>query len=203
MNSFILGKNCHSPIYSLLPDLTHSPCFFQTSSLSSFKPWLFLLSLPWKIPSWKIPALCSYPFLLLKNIKQLWLWTSAGPEHSMQSLALLPGPSSTFWGPQSADRSPSERLNSRHLIWSSFLIWDYGASLGFQYNALLFWFPRFFRVCVEYLKGPDAFQLTVVVQLLSHASSLWSHVLQHSSLPCSSLSPRICSNSCPLCQCCP
>ena len=121
VNSFILGKNCHSPHLQFTPRLNPQSMFFQTGSLSFFKPWLFLLSLPWKIPSWKIPALCSQSFLLLKNIKQLWLWTSAGPEHSMQSLSLLPGPSFTCWGQQSADRSPSEWLNSHHLIWSSFL----------------------------------------------------------------------------------
>ena len=30
------------------------------------------------------------------------------------------------------------------------------------------------------------------------SDSLWPHVLQHARLPCSSLSPGICSNSCPL-----
>ena len=30
--------------------------------------------------------------------------------------------------------------------------------------------------------------------------SLWPHGLQHASLPCPSLSPRVCSNSCPLSQ---
>ena len=33
-------------------------------------------------------------------------------------------------------------------------------------------------------------------------NSLWPHGLQHASLPCPSLSPRVCSNSCPLCQWC-
>ena len=32
--------------------------------------------------------------------------------------------------------------------------------------------------------------------------SLWPHGLQHARLPCPSLSPRVCSNSCPLCQWC-
>ena len=120
VNSFILGKNCHSSYLQFTPRLNPQSMFFQTSSLSFFKPWLFLLSLPWKIPSWKIPALCSHSFLLLKNIKQLWLWTSASEPWAQH--ALLPGPSSTFWGQQSADRSPSEWLNSYHLIWSSFLL---------------------------------------------------------------------------------
>ena len=30
------------------------------------------------------------------------------------------------------------------------------------------------------------------------SDSLWPHGLQHTSLPCPSLSPRVCSNSCPL-----
>ena len=33
-------------------------------------------------------------------------------------------------------------------------------------------------------------------------TSLWPHGLQHTSLPCPSLSPEICSNSCPLTQWC-
>ena len=32
--------------------------------------------------------------------------------------------------------------------------------------------------------------------------SLWPHGLQHARLPCPSLSPRVCSNSCPLSQWC-
>ena len=32
------------------------------------------------------------------------------------------------------------------------------------------------------------------------SNSLWLHGLQHSRLPCPSLSPRVCSNSCPLSQ---
>ena len=41
--------------------------------------------------------------------------------------------------------------------------------------------------------------------LFSHSvvsNSLWLHELQHTSLPCPSLSPRVCSNSCPLSQWC-
>ena len=41
--------------------------------------------------------------------------------------------------------------------------------------------------------------------LLSHevmSSSLWSHGLQHTRLPCPSLSPRVCLKSCPLSQWC-
>ena len=36
------------------------------------------------------------------------------------------------------------------------------------------------------------------------SDSLWPHELQHTRLPCPSLSPGVCSNSCPLSQwCCP
>ena len=41
--------------------------------------------------------------------------------------------------------------------------------------------------------------------LFSHAivsNSLWPHGLQHTTLPCPSPSPRLCSNSCPLSQWC-
>jgi len=34
------------------------------------------------------------------------------------------------------------------------------------------------------------------------SSSLWPHELQHTRLPCPLLSPRVCSNSCPLSQWC-
>ena len=34
------------------------------------------------------------------------------------------------------------------------------------------------------------------------SDSLWPHELQHTRLPCPSLSPRVCSNSCPLTQWC-
>ena len=36
------------------------------------------------------------------------------------------------------------------------------------------------------------------VQSLSCVDSLWPHELQHTRVPCPSLSPRVCSNSCPL-----
>ena len=38
------------------------------------------------------------------------------------------------------------------------------------------------------------------IQSLSHVNSSQPHGLQHTRLPCPSLSPRICSNSCPLSQ---
>ena len=44
--------------------------------------------------------------------------------------------------------------------------------------------------------------LSVVAQSLSHAWLFSTHGLQHAGLPCSSLFPGICSNSCPLSQWC-
>ena len=41
-----------------------------------------------------------------------------------------------------------------------------------------------------------------VIQLLNHLSSLWSCELQHARLPYPSLSPGVCSHSCPLSQWC-
>ena len=47
--------------------------------------------------------------------------------------------------------------------------------------------------------GPLHFHMNFVVQSLGCVSnSLWLHELQHTRLPCPSLSPRICSNLCPL-----
>ena len=44
--------------------------------------------------------------------------------------------------------------------------------------------------------------LYVAVPLLSHVWILWPHELQHPRLPCPSLSPRVCSDSCLLNQWC-
>ena len=46
---------------------------------------------------------------------------------------------------------------------------------------------------------------TMALTQFSHSvvsDSLWPHGLQHARLPCSSLYPRVCSNSCPLSQWC-
>ena len=40
------------------------------------------------------------------------------------------------------------------------------------------------------------------ITLLFMSESLWPHGLQHARLPCPSLSPRVCPNSCPLSQWC-
>ena len=44
--------------------------------------------------------------------------------------------------------------------------------------------------------------MLVVVQLISSVQLFANHGLQHARLPCPSLSPKVCSNSCPLCQWC-
>ena len=46
------------------------------------------------------------------------------------------------------------------------------------------------------------FLIVVFVQLLIMSSSLWPHGLQHDRLPCPSLSPGVCSDSCLLSQWC-
>ena len=53
-------------------------------------------------------------------------------------------------------------------------------------------FPTASEASVEHL----------VVQLLSHVPFLGPHGLQHTRLPCPSLSPRVCPNSCPLSRWC-
>jgi len=49
---------------------------------------------------------------------------------------------------------------------------------------------------------PGRIMDTRVVQMLSHVWLLWPQRLQHDQFPCPSLSPRVCSNSCPLSQWC-
>ena len=44
--------------------------------------------------------------------------------------------------------------------------------------------------------------IVVAVQSLSHVCSLWPHGLQHTRLPCPSLSPGVYLDSCPLSQWC-
>ena len=55
-----------------------------------------------------------------------------------------------------------------------------------------------------YFKTPGIFKYRLLL-LFNHQAvsiSLQPHGLQHTRLPCPSLSPRVCSNSCPLCQWC-
>ena len=57
-------------------------------------------------------------------------------------------------------------------------------------------------VCYRNIISPSAYftwhLITVVVHSLSHVQLFWPHGLQGIGLPCPSLSPRVCSNSCPL-----
>ena len=73
------------------------------------------------------------------------------------------------------------------------------------FNTLSFnsWFRKH-RFCTQ---GPQLSSCTLSDHwlLLIHSAvsdSLWLHGLQHPKLPCSSPSPRVCSNSCPLSQWC-
>ena len=45
---------------------------------------------------------------------------------------------------------------------------------------------------------PVPFLVVAVVQLLSRVWIFWPHALKHTRFPCPSLSPGVCSNSCPL-----
>ena len=48
-------------------------------------------------------------------------------------------------------------------------------------------------------QGSGELSSIVVVQSLSHVQHFATHGLQHARLPCPSLAPRTCSNSCSLC----
>ena len=50
--------------------------------------------------------------------------------------------------------------------------------------------------------GPFYILLLLFFSCSVLSDSLAPHGLQHTSLPCPSLSPRVCSNSCPLCRWC-
>ena len=52
------------------------------------------------------------------------------------------------------------------------------------------------------LKQYDKKQVLLLLSRSVLSDSLWPHGLQHSSLPCPSLFPGVCSNSCPLSQWC-
>ena len=62
------------------------------------------------------------------------------------------------------------------------------------------YFPFLFHI--KSLKPRVYFYFVVVVQSLSLSNSLSPHGLQHTRLPCPSLSPRTCTNSCPLSHWC-
>ena len=49
-------------------------------------------------------------------------------------------------------------------------------------------------------KTPSSKRLLLLFSCSTMSESLWSHELQYARLPCPSLSPKVCSNSCPLSQ---
>ena len=53
---------------------------------------------------------------------------------------------------------------------------------------------------VQWSLGKQSIQFQFSCSVVS--SSLWSHGVQHARLPCSSLTPGVCSNSCPLTRWC-
>ena len=57
--------------------------------------------------------------------------------------------------------------------------------------------PFHFSLCHPQL-GPGASTLSLLFSHSVVSDSLWPHELQHTRLPCPSLSPTVCSNSCPL-----
>ena len=57
-----------------------------------------------------------------------------------------------------------------------------------------------FQEIFQLLTSPETTRRVTLCSVMS--SSLWPHGLQHTRLLCSSPSPRVCSNSCPLSWCC-
>ena len=56
--------------------------------------------------------------------------------------------------------------------------------------------------CLRYRWGFIRDGLVMLFSCWVVSNSLWPHELQHTKLPCPSLTPRVCSNSCPLTQWC-
>ena len=55
---------------------------------------------------------------------------------------------------------------------------------------------------ISFLEAASLILLLLFRQYSVLSSSLWPHGLQHTTLPCPSVSPGVCSNSCPLSQWC-
>ena len=111
------------------------------------------------------------------------------------SLSRLPGESTSFPFPVS---------RATCVLWlrapSSMLV----AVSGAPVNVSL-WFWTSVLGITPHLSGPPASLLQEPWMLFSHSvmsDSLRLHGLPHARLPCPSLSPRACSNSCPLSQWC-
>ena len=61
---------------------------------------------------------------------------------------------------------------------------------------------HFWRIRAGYCACPLHTTPSIQFSHSTVSDSLWAHGLQHVRLPCPSLSPRVCSNSCPLSQWC-
>ena len=66
----------------------------------------------------------------------------------------------------------------------------------------LFRWEKFGPSILHFTEGGFEERIAVAIQSLNHARLFETPRLQHSRLPCPSLSPRVCSNSCPLRQWC-
>ena len=64
-------------------------------------------------------------------------------------------------------------------------------------------YPLYWSFRIPIIPFPASLLFSLLLFSCSVVSnSLWHHGLQHARLPCPSLSPRVCSNSCPLSQWC-
>ena len=96
---------------------------------------------------------------------------------------------------------PGTLIYPQRLIWNSFYIFQI-TLFAILYSTLCFWMQEiclvliyfFLFATVEYIHS-----FTFPCCCCSVVSDcLWPHGLQHARLPCPSLSPGVCSNSCPL-----
>ena len=80
--------------------------------------------------------------------------------------------------------------------------WKDKSQIGRQYFNLIYLIYKLYLEYMESSKNSATNKLLFVVQSLSLSMFLQPHGWKHASLPCLSLSPRICSNSCPLSRWC-
>ena len=64
------------------------------------------------------------------------------------------------------------------------------------------WVPRKQWLCIPPPCTVSGMQLLLLFNLSVMSNCLWPQGLQHTRLPCPSLSPRVCSDSCPLSRWC-
>ena len=65
-------------------------------------------------------------------------------------------------------------------------------------SASVHWLPK---LIIKFMDKKDWMGPLLLSRSVA-SDSVWSHALQHARLLCPLLSPRVCSNSCPLSQCC-